>query len=144
MDYYAGFSAYEAVGSVVGFLIATLVSAFSLTHATNFIASFKPSYRVALKGWILCLLASFVAAFSVGIVMGFFAIGSLYSQQLVGIAIGTAASSYVLGIVLKHPDTGPIGLKRGFLVVLTTYFINILLLVGFLLVAFVFAHLFDF
>lgn len=143
MDYYAGFSAYETVGSVVGFLIAILINSFSLRYATKCIASFKPSYWTALRGSILMLLASFATGHALGTVIEFMAIGSLHYAQPVGVALGIGIASYVLGLVLEHPDSGPIGFKKGLLTFFTAYVITALLLFSFVLVAFLLAHFFD-
>lgn len=130
MEHQTSFYAFEIIGIIIGLVIAIVINTFSLRYATNFIAQFRPSYREALKGAILALLAAFATSYVMFIVGGVFAIESLDSIQLASLPLAVAVSSYVLGWAFVHPENGPIGFKKGFLTLLTAYFINVVVILG--------------
>ena len=101
---------------VIGSAIGALLGAFLLQFATNAIAKFKPTYRVAYS-------ASFIGGLSsnlLGFVIGFAVATSGNEISLVGYGImtiiGFALFSWILGLRLKHPETGAIGFKTGALI----------------------------
>jgi hypothetical protein len=107
------------IGMVIGSALGALLGAFLVQFATNAIAKFRPTYGTAY-------FASFVGGLStngLGFVIGFAVAASGNEISLVGygilMIIGFVLYSWLLGFLLKHPETGAIGFKAGSLISLT-------------------------
>lgn len=104
------------IGIIIGNALGSLLAAFLVQFATNAIAKFKPTYRVAY-------LASFVGGLAtngLGFVIGFIVAASGNKISLVGYGIltiiGFVLYSWLLGLILKHPKYGAIGFKTASLI----------------------------
>lgn len=101
------------LGMVIGSALGALLGAFLVQFATKAIAKFKPTYRTAY-------FASFIGGLStngLGFIVGFAvaASGSAISPVGYGIlmVVGFVLFSWILGFLLKNPETGAIGFKTG-------------------------------
>lgn len=104
------------IGMIIGSALGALLGAFLVQFATNAIAKFKPTYRVAY-------FASFVGGLAtngIGFVIGFIVAANGNEISLVGYGIltiiGFVLYSWLLGFMLKHPDSGAIGFKTASLI----------------------------
>lgn len=107
------------IGTIVGSAIGSLLGALLLQHVTKAIAQYKPTYGAAY-------LASFVCssvAFSADFVFARMVIAGACRPGFAGYSVLTiflfALYSWLLGIILKHPGSGPIGFKSAALISLT-------------------------
>jgi hypothetical protein len=102
----------ETIGQLLGGLIfsfvESLLRAFFVQLATNFVCHFTPTYR---STYIACLIGSF--AHCVMIVIGLDVIPLF--------VIGFFISSGINGIVIKHPESGSIGFRKACHVLLLIY-----------------------
>lgn len=101
---------------IIGSVIGAFLSAFLLQFATNAIAKFKPTYRVA---YTTSLIGGLSSNF-LGFITGFAVAASGNEMSLVGYGImtiiGFSFFSWILGLRLNHPETGAIGFKTGALI----------------------------
>lgn len=104
------------IGMVIGSALGALLGAFLVQFTTKAIAKFKPTYRTAY-------FASFIGGLStngLGFIIGFAVAASGNAISPVGygilMIIGFVLFSWILGFLLKHPETGAIGFKTGALI----------------------------
>jgi hypothetical protein len=116
------------IGSVLSAFFCSFLGAFMVQFAIKVIAKFKPTYRTAY-------FASFIGSFStiwLGLIIGFsvVVIGNVIIWVGYGIMmiIGFILFSWILGFLLKHPETGAIGFKTGTLISLIL--ISLILCIG--------------
>lgn len=105
------------LGLVINSALGALLGAFLVQFATKAIAKFRPTYSTAY-------FASFIGGLStngLGVIIGFAVAASGNAISPVGygilmLIIGFVVFSWILGFLLKHPETGAIGVKMGALI----------------------------
>jgi len=106
----------QFIGNVIGGAIAALIGALLVQLATHWVCKFKPPYGMAYKAIFLAYIASWVVGFFVGFMVAA-AGGEIDSATyLLIIIIGFFVTSGLYGIMIKHPESGPIGFSKACLV----------------------------
>jgi hypothetical protein len=104
------------IGTLVGAALGALLGALLLQLFTSAVAKFKPTYKVA---YIVSLIGGLING-SLGSAVAFIvtATGNDMTLAVYGVllVVGFLLYSWMLGVLLKHPDTGAIGFKTGFLI----------------------------
>ncbi len=97
-------------------IAAALITALFIRWFTTAVARFKPGYTTVFLVSLVCGVGTNA--------LGFFLIWYMASVNLMAGLIGFCATflagfvahSWALGAFLKHPETGPIGIKSGFVI----------------------------
>ena len=110
-----------------------LIQALVLQYATKLIINFKPSFVYAYKVSLLAYLGGFLVGFCYGFLRGLLnAISNEPSDvggNSIAILISLVVQAATYAVLIKHPDTGPIGFGKAILVTLVQMVI-LLLTVG--------------
>jgi hypothetical protein len=128
----------EIIGIIIGSVLGAFFSAFLVQFATKAIANFKPTYRTAYFASFTGSLSTNGLGFIIGLAVA--ASGNVISWVGYGILmiIGFVLSSWILGFLLKHPETGTLGFKTGTLISLIwTGVVFAIVLVGAVLFGFI-------
>lgn len=96
--------------------IMSLIGALFVQLGTKWVAKFKPSYGLAYLTTFLGNLGPFIVEFviepSPGMSGQSFAGGPMVLSMVINFFVAAA----IYGLLIKHPDTGPIGFGKGCLV----------------------------
>jgi len=100
-------------------IIGSFVAAFVLQFAVKFVCKFKPSYWMAYEASFIVIIVchgivDFLLALVV-IISGFTVVPML---KVLSVLIGFFVTSGLVGRIIKHPETGQIGFRKGILITL--------------------------
>lgn len=120
----------QIIGAVIGTAIGALVGALVVRFATNLVAKFVPPFGMAYKASFLGTLATYLIGFVFGAIVG--ATGNEVSSTgyILLTAIGFFVYAAILGPMVKHPETGPIGFQKAFLVSLAQVITMVVIIGG--------------
>ena len=116
---------------LIGGLVGALIAAVFVRMATRIVAGFTPAFGSAWGASYLGFALSSLVGFLTGFIMTAKGHSVDPTTEICLFVVGLFVQAAVYGVVLKHPDTGPIGLFRGSLVCLV-YLIIIGILGGLL------------
>jgi hypothetical protein len=108
----------QLVAKTVGAAIGALIGALFIQLGTKWIAKFKPSYGTAYLAAFLGYLASFVVGVVIGLFVGMSGHSFGGSPVVLSMVIGFSVAAAIYGLLIKHPETGPIGFGKACLVAL--------------------------
>ncbi|NJD06489.1 MAG: hypothetical protein FIA97_08305 [Methylococcaceae bacterium] len=95
------------VGQLIGAIVGGAIGALLLQYATKWAAKFKPPFTTAL------LLVGI--SWAAGVAIDYSVVIPLIAEWFgVMILASAAAQIYLYAILLKHPETGPIGYLKAF------------------------------
>ena len=109
---------------VLWYVLQLFVSAFVLQIVTAWMYKFKPQYSMALKACFFPALISLVLdVFVIQLAESMYTLRDAFILLLVfQIILVVSAYTWFLGRMLKHPESGPIGLKKGFFLTVPVLF----------------------
>lgn len=114
----------QLIGTIIGAAIGSLIGAVFVRLATHWVCKFTPAYGMAYVATFYSYLTCNIIGIFVGLMIG--TTGNLFNPitiillMVIGFFIGAA----IYGIMIKHPESGPIGFGKACLVNL------VLLLIG--------------
>lgn len=106
--------------------VVTLFTALIVQLVTNKVAGFKPAYGAAYLASFLGLVVAFVTA----PILAIAGIGRSGLGMALSLLIIFLVGSALYGWLLKHPETGSIGIRKGILVSLVQLVVIIVLVGG--------------
>jgi hypothetical protein len=106
----------QIIGVVIGTAIGALVGALVVRFSTNLVAKFAPPFGMAYKASFLGAIATYLIGFVFGVIVA--ATGNELSSTgyILLSLIGFFVYAAILGPIVKHPETGPIGFQKACLV----------------------------
>jgi len=106
------------------YVLELFVSAFVVQIVTKWIYKFKPPYNMALKACFFPALISLILdIFVVLLAESMYTLRDAFILFLVlRIILVFSVYTWFLGRMLKHPESGPIGLKKGFFLTVPVLF----------------------
>ncbi len=110
--------------------IGALLGALFLQFITRLVLKFTPPYGMAYKAVLIAGAVSVVVGFVTGFGLGIAGYEFSHPVQASMWPIGLVIATYVYGRVLVHPETGPIGFGKAFLISLTWVAIFIAIVVA--------------
>ena len=110
--------------------IGVLIGAVVLKYIAKLVVKFEPPYRMAYKAVFIAGAVSVMVGLIIGFSLGISGYENSQAIQLMMWPIGLVIATYVYGRVLAHPDTGPIGFGKAFMISLTwlAIFVSIVLI----------------
>ena len=118
------------INQLLGDVVFSIFAAFIVQFATNKVAGFKPSYVSAYIASLLNLVLATLTTPLIGILV---VLRSTIGMVLY-IALVFFVGALIYGWMLRHPTSGPIGIRKGFFVSLIQLVVVTVLLVAVLLV----------
>lgn len=120
----------QIIGAVIGAAIGALIGALVVRFATNLVAKFIPPFGMAYKASFLGAIATYLIGFVLGFIVG--ASGNEFSGTgyLLLTVIGFFVYAAILGPMIKHPETGPIGFGKACLVSLAQVITMVVIIGG--------------
>ncbi len=116
-----------AIGSLLGALIVQL--------ATKRVVKFKPKYKTAYEAAFLGYLGSFTTGFLISLFGGILNSESTEKVLTLTMVVSFFVSSVIYGLIISHPNTGPIGFSNGCKISLVQLIIE-LIVVGVIMIVF--------
>lgn len=120
------------IGIIIGAALGALIGALIIRFATKLVAKFVPPFGMAYKASFLGVAATYLTGYVFGIIDR--ASGNQFSSTrfILLTVISFFIYAVILGPMIKHPQTGPIGFGKACLVslaqIITMVVIVVLLL----------------
>ena len=122
-------------GTLIGLAVWSLIGAVIVQCATLAIAKYKldywHAYRVTFVGTGVGMLLSEWGA----VMLPALEVGTEGALQFLPVVLGTLLQGYLYGLLIKVPDLGGIGLRKGLLVALVQLIVGLLAVGGFMWIA---------
>lgn len=107
------------IGIIFGCAFGSLLGALLLQHVMKAVAEFKPTYEAAYMASFVCSSVAYGAEF----IFSRIVIAGGYKPGFAGYGLLALVLfilySWLLGILIKHPESGAIGFKRAAVISLT-------------------------
>lgn len=139
-----GSSAFFLIAMTIALFVASLTLApLVLQFGVKLVTKFKPSFKEAFFINLKIMVISFVGSFILGLVVGI-AIGISGGSEETANAVSALLvivffpfQAWLYGRLVKLPESGPIGIRRGALVMLVQILIALAFLLGAAILVFV-------
>ncbi len=97
-------------------VMSALITALFARWFTTAVGKFKPSYTTVFLITLICGIGANLLGFAIMIYMAKISlIAGAVAAGVSGLAV-FVVHSWALGAFMKHPETGPIGIKSGFVI----------------------------
>ena len=108
------------------FVLASFIGAHFVRLATGWVCKFRPPYGMAYLAWLVAYAGSLVVGSTIAFAIGALGSGSGVSALITLISFLAGAAVY--GVMIKDPEHGPIGFRKGCLVSLSAGVLTAILL----------------
>ena len=115
---------------VLALALGAVIGAVFLQYIAKLVVKFKPPYGMAYKAVFIAGAVSVMVGLIFGFGLGVSGYENVQAIEPLMWPIGLVIATYVYGRVLAHPDTGPIGFGKAFMIWLTwlAIFVSIVLI----------------